>query len=220
MFFEQVLGYDRLEEITREHQVKDKYVDVALKIDGRVRILVEAKAAATELRDRHIEQAKSYGAESNIRWVLLTNGVAWSLYHLTFDDGLDYERVFAVDLSKDEIETAAESLSLLHRQSVRRDCHEDFWQRKAALDAESIARALYTDTTLRVIRRQIRKREGISVDEEDLASAIHALFSTEAREKIGPVKIRRRRTARKEKLAVIAAPVSSNVVPAPAAAKA
>jgi hypothetical protein len=58
---------------------------------------------------------------------------------------------------------------------------------------------LYTDSVLRLIRREIRKRAGILVDEEDLAAAFHALFSPEAREKIGPVKIRRRRTPRAEK---------------------
>jgi len=73
--FEEVLGYDAMTEITREKQVKDKYVDIAIKIDGAVRLLVEAKAAGTTLRDRHIEQAERYAAEGNIRWVLLTNGV-------------------------------------------------------------------------------------------------------------------------------------------------
>lgn len=53
--------------------LKDKYVDLAVKIDGTVKFLIEAKSAGTELRDRHIEQAERYAAENNIRWVLLTN---------------------------------------------------------------------------------------------------------------------------------------------------
>jgi len=199
IFFEEVLGYDPLSEITREKQVKDKYVDLALKVDETIRLLVEAKSAATPLRDRHIEQAKAYAAEANIRWVVLTNGVIWSLYHLEFDEGLEYVRVFSVDLSADPVEKVAEHLALLHRQSIRRGEHEDFWKRHAALDAQSLGRVLYTDSVLRLIRREIRKRAGILVDEEDLAAAFHALFSPEAREKIGPVKIRRRRTPRAEK---------------------
>ena len=31
MFFEEVLGYDPLTEITREKQIKDKYVDISIK---------------------------------------------------------------------------------------------------------------------------------------------------------------------------------------------
>lgn len=90
MVFADVLGYDRLEEITPEAQVRDKYVDIAIKLDGAVKFLVEAKAAGVDLRNRHIEQAKGYAAEANIRWVVLTNGVIWSLYHLTFEEGIDY----------------------------------------------------------------------------------------------------------------------------------
>jgi hypothetical protein len=60
-FFEEVLGYDGLQDISREAQLKNKYVDICLKIDGRVRLLVEVKAADQQLRDRHIEQAQSVG---------------------------------------------------------------------------------------------------------------------------------------------------------------
>jgi hypothetical protein len=197
--FEEVLGYDAMTEITREKQVRDKFVDIAIKIDGAVRLLVEAKAGGTTLRDRHIEQAERYAAEANIRWVLLTNGVTWHLYHLSFEDGIDYDRVFVVDLSSDTIEKASELLGLLHRQAIRKGEHEEFWQHHAALSAESIGKALFTEEVLRFIRREIRKREKMLVDEEDLANAIHTMFSPEARERIGPVRIRRRKTVKAAK---------------------
>lgn len=194
--FEEVLGYDAMTEITREKQVRDKYVDIAVKIDGAVRLLVEAKAAGTILRDRHIEQAERYAAEGNIRWVLLTNGMVWNLYHLSFEEGIEYERVFSVDFASDPTDRAAELLGLLHRQSIRSGDHERFWQRRAALSPESIGKALFTEEVLRFIRREIRRREGILIDEEDLASAIHNMFAPEARERIGPLRIRRKKTSR------------------------
>jgi hypothetical protein len=52
---------------------------------------------------------------------------------------------------------------------------------------------------LGLIRREIRKREGILVDEEDLATAIHGMLSPEAREKMGPVKIRHHRSGKTTK---------------------
>ncbi|HUZ07020.1 MAG TPA: type I restriction enzyme HsdR N-terminal domain-containing protein, partial [Candidatus Paceibacterota bacterium] len=88
--FEDVLGYDALSEITREMEIKSKYVDLTIKIESVIKFLVEAKSAATVLRDRHIEQGERYAAEGNIQWVLLTNGVMWNLYHLTFDEGIEY----------------------------------------------------------------------------------------------------------------------------------
>ncbi len=197
--FEDVLGYNIIEDLSREQQINEKYVDFAVKVDGVTRFLIEAKAAGIALRDRHIEQAQRYASEGNIRWVLLTNGVVWNLYHLTFEEGIDYELVFSVDLSKDPIEKSAEHLTMLHKQSIRKGEHEDFWQRRIALNPESIAKVLFTEEMLRTIRRQIRKQQGMQIDEEDLAHAMHEMFSMEARERIGPLRIRRRRKAKAKK---------------------
>ncbi len=200
---EGVLGYDCIGEITREMQVKDKYVDLAIKIEGTVKFLIEAKSAGTELRDRHIDQAQHYAAENNIHWVLLTNGIVWNLYHLTFDEGIEYARAFTVDVTTDP-DQAAECIGLLHRNSVRKNGLEEFWAQRVALSPESIGRALFHEDTLRLLRRAIRKKEGLGVDEEDLAKAIHDMMSVEAREIIGPLKIRRTRAPRQaRKTAVV-----------------
>jgi len=194
--FEDALGYDPMEEISREKEIKGKYVDLAIKTEATIRFLVEIKAAGVTLRDRHIEQAERYAAEGNIRWVLLTNGVVWHLYHLSFEEGIEYERAFVVDFSKDPIDKAAKFLGLLHRKSIRKGELEEFWQHRIALSPESVGKALFTYEVLRFIRREIRKWEGILIDEEDLAKAIHDMFSTEARERIGPLRIRRKRKAK------------------------
>jgi len=215
--FEDVLGYCAMTELTCEKQVKDKYVDLAVKIDGVIRFLVEAKAAGVILRDRHIEQAERYAAEGNIRWVLLTNGVQWNLYHLSFEEGIEYERVFAVDLETDPSDKAAEQLGLLHRQAIRGGDLDKIWEVQKALSPESIGKALFTEEALRFIRREIRKREGLLIDQEDLGAALHAMFSPEARERIGPLKIRRKRPVRPSKSS--ATPSAPAIVADAAAAK-
>jgi predicted type IV restriction endonuclease len=205
-FLEDVLGYDAMSEITREKQVKDRYVDLAIKIDGTVRFLIEAKSAGTILRDRHIEQAEHYAAQDNIRWVLLTNGVVWNLYHLTFEEGIESTRVFSVDLSSGDVtDDHSNCLSLLHRQSVRKDALEEHWRHKVALHPASLGKSLFNEDVLRMIRRDIRKREGLQVDEEDLVIALHELFSSETREQMGPPRVRRRRKAKKAEPAITAA---------------
>ncbi len=198
-FFEDVLGYDSLEDISREANLKSKFVDVCLKVDGATRVLVEAKAAGQALRERHIEQAQRYASENNFQWVLLSNGVDWHLYHLTFDDGIEYVRAFNVSLDgEDALELAAENLSLLHKQSVRRGELEEFWERHSALSAESIGRALFSEGALNLIRREIRRDTGLLIDPEDLGHAIHKLLSQDARELLGPMRIRRRRRPAKK----------------------
>jgi hypothetical protein len=79
---------------------------------------------------------------------------------------------------------------------VRKGELDAFWDERVALSPASIGRALFTDSTLRLIRREIRRREKILINEEDLAAAIHHMFSTEARERIGPLKIRRSRKSK------------------------
>jgi len=52
----------------------------------------------------------------------------------------------------------------------------------------------------------IRKREGIQIDEDDLVAALHNLFSADAREQMGPPRIRRRRKpGKKSEPAVVSA---------------
>lgn len=199
-FFEEVLGYDGLQDISREAEMKHKYIDVCLKIDGRVRLLVEAKAAGQQLRDRHIEQAQAYASQNNYRWVLLTNGVDWHLYHLTFEEGIEYERAFVVSLAAQEtFEEAAAKLGYLHKKSVAKGALETFWETTAALGPSSIGKALFQDTVLMLLRREIRRDTGLLIDREDLAKAVHEMFSTEAREQIGPLRIRRRRKSTRTK---------------------
>jgi predicted type IV restriction endonuclease len=209
-FFEQVLGYDAMSEITRERQIKDKYCDLAIKLDGVVKMLIEAKSAATELRDRHIEQAERYAANDNVRWVLLTNGVAWNLYHLTFEEGIESERVFTVDLATDITDKDAACLALLHRQAIRKGEHEEHWRHRLALHPASLAKALFREDILKAVRRDIRKREGLLVEEDDLVTALYGLFASNVREEMGgPPRVRRRRVQRSRDKGVAETPAAA-----------
>lgn len=191
--FEDVLGYEP-EEITRETSMKHKYVDLCLKINGTIRLLVEAKAANVQLRDRHIDQAQSYASRNNFQWVVLTNGVEWHLYHLTFDEGIEYERAFIASLASDEgVEDAVKKLALLHKQSVRKDELEKFWERATALCAGSIGKALFTEGILRSLRRELRRTCKVLIDPEDLAKGLYDMLSQEAQIEIGPARIRKKR---------------------------
>jgi hypothetical protein len=120
---------------------------------------------------------------------------SWNLYHLTFEEGIEYARAFSVDITTD-LERCAECIGLLHRTSVRKNGLEDFWAHRVALGPASIGRAMFHENTLRLMRREIRRKEGLAVDEEDLAKALHDMLSVEAREVIGPMKIRRQRATR------------------------
>jgi hypothetical protein len=212
-FFEDVLEFDPIEDISREANLKNKFVDLCLKVDGKVRLLVEAKAASVHLRDRHIEQAQAYASHNNYPWVLLTNGVEWNLYHLSFGDGIEYQLAFSVSLAAESgLESAAEKLGLLHKVSIRKGRLEEFWETATALSAGSVGKSLFTEPVLMVLRRQVRKDSGILVDHEELAEKLHQMLTVDAREEIGPMRIRRKRRAAGQQ---VASPVSSRPAKGP-----
>jgi predicted type IV restriction endonuclease len=191
--FEDVLGWDGMSEISRESPLKNKYVDIVLKKDGVIKLLVEAKAAGEKLRDRYVEQAELYASENNYHWVVLTNGVVWNLYHLTFDEGINYEKAFSVDLADEaQFDANAERLALLHSQAFKKEELEAFWVRNVAMNAACLGKILFDEKVLSLIRREIHRSKEVLIDIEDLATALHDLLSVEAREKIGPPKIRHR----------------------------
>ena len=188
--FEDVFGYDAFKEVTREAQLRDKYVDLMLKIDNVPRLLIEVKAPGVALRDRQIEQAQNYASRNNYQWVLLTNGIEWNLYHLTFSEGIEYERALHIDLSEDDLAKCAASLDVLHRKSLGKGGLDDFWACQVALSPASISKAIFREDVLNAIRRNVKKETGRTMDIEDLAESIRKMFSQETRELIGPVKIR------------------------------
>lgn len=210
-FFEEVLGYDVFSEISREHVVKERNVDYAIKLNGKVRFFIEVKQAGISLKERHIEQAENYAANSGVPWVLLTSGCFWQMYHLTFDEGIQSDLIWAVDLLSDDIKLSAEKLSLLHKKSISKGELDDYYEKVKTLSPRSIVQSIFHESTLKVIRACLKKSTGVRVDEQELAENIKKLISEESWKEIGEIKIIRKRRAAKAK--VPADPVVSPVQP-------
>ncbi len=202
-FFEDVLGYDIFEEISKEHMIKDRYVDYAIKLDGRIEYLVEVKQGGIKLREQHIEQASNYAANSGVEWVVLTNGRFWLLYHLTFDEGIQSDLVWSVDVLEDNLKVTAPKIALLHKKSVSKGELDDYLVKMETLSPKSIIEGIFQEDTLKLIAKHLRQVSGVRVDEQDLADNIKKMLSKEAWEEIGDVKIKRkRRTIRPRKTTV------------------
>lgn len=186
-FFEDVLGYDSLKgEISKEVAVRDRYCDIALKIEGAIRILVEAKSAGQlALSEKHIEQAENYASRSGLQWVLLTNGVLWRLYHVTFaeGEGINHDLAFEVNLLE-EIEKDAKALwsriGLLHRVAVKKGELETYWQHRKALSPTAVVKVLLREDVLKYIRRELRREAGLMPELKDVFAAVRDALSKEA----------------------------------------
>jgi hypothetical protein len=206
-FFEELLAYDSLKgEISKELAIKDRYCDIALKIDGTVRIIVECKAASLRgLVEKHIEQAANYASRAGIRWVVLTNGIDWKLYHLTFSeaDGIAHDVAFEANLPDDaesDPDALWAKLSLLSRDAVKDDRLELYWSQKKALGPAAVVRTLFTQDVLTTIRRELNRSAPARLELQDVFNAIRDVLSKEALLEAGDIgitKSRKRRHRRK-----------------------
>jgi predicted type IV restriction endonuclease len=204
-FFEEVFGYDSLKgEISKELSIKDRYCDLALKIDGAVRVLVEVKAAGQKsLAEKHIEQAENYASRAGIVWVLLTNGIEWQLYHLTFNEGegIVHELAFQANLLDDmekDAEQLWQKLEILTRASVKKSALEDFWAQKKILSPASVVRVLFHEDVLRLVRRALRKDADAMLEIDDVFRAVRDVISKAALAEAGDLGIVKRRKRRKK----------------------
>ena len=178
--FEDVLGYDIFTEISKEHIIKDRMVDYAIKLGGKVEFLLEVKGAGVKLREKHIEQASNYAANSGIPWVVLTSGGYWQLYHLTFDEGIQSDLMWSIDILEEDIKETAPKIALLHKKSILKGELEDYYAKVETLSPKSIVQAIFQEDTLKIIRRHLKKMSGIRVDDEDLVTYIKKMISKEA----------------------------------------
>ena len=61
--------------------IDGKFVDYALKLNGKPVLLVEAKAVDGQIDDvKSITQVVGYAANNGIVWCILTNGIKWRVY--------------------------------------------------------------------------------------------------------------------------------------------
>ena len=93
----EVFGFDKYEQITSELQIKRTFCDLAIKIDGKVCLLIECKAVGVDLKEDHVSQATSYAANYGIDYVALTNGLSWSVYRVLFEKPVEIVPVCSFD---------------------------------------------------------------------------------------------------------------------------
>lgn len=154
-----LFGYDKYSEITSEHAIKGTYCDLAVRLDGKVRLLIEVKAIGLELKDSFVKQAVDYAANQGVDWVVLTNGEVWRCYKLAFVKPIEAELVFEINISKldPRSENDLGMLFTLSKEGWGKSALGDYHEQCQALSRFVIAALIQTDAVVDVIRREIRK---------------------------------------------------------------
>lgn len=172
---EEVFGFDKYTEITREYAIQGTYCDLAIKTAKKVEYLIEVKAIGIGLKDTHLRQAVSYAAQEGIRWVVLTNGVSWQIHRVTVDNRVESTKLVQFDFTaltprkKDD----QEMLFLLCKRGVQKDLIDEFYEYRQSVNRYTIGAVLLTEPVVNVIRRELRKiKDGLKVSNEEIEELI------------------------------------------------
>jgi hypothetical protein len=173
-----LFGYDKYSDITSELAIRGTHCDLAVKLDGKLTVLIEVKAIGIELKDNHIKQAVDYACNQGCEWVALTNGQHWQVYQVSFGKPIDADIVLDLNLltlnpRKDE---EVEPLALLSREAWQKSSLEEFAIQKQALSRFTIAAVLLAEPVLQMIRREVRR---ISTDVKVDLDAIEKVLTQE-----------------------------------------
>jgi hypothetical protein len=166
----EILGYDKYQEVTTELSVRSTFCDLAIKVHGRLQYLIEVKSIGTELKENHLRQAIEYGSREGIEWVLLTNGHLWQAHRIRFEQPIDHDLVFEIDLLSTESTPSdlLEKLYLVSREAGSVSVIDLYWQSKEATSRYVLAHVVLSDGVLQAIRRQVRslfKETKVTTDE-------------------------------------------------------
>ena len=170
-----VFGFDKYTELTSEQQIRGTFCDLAVKIEGKIRYLIEVKAAGVTLNDGHLRQAVNYAANQGIEWVVLTNSIIWKLYRIKFSQPIDTEEIVVFDLPALNLkcEDDQRKLFLFSREGLGSDAMNLFHQHAAILNPYTVSQIITQEPSLSCIRRELRKLfPEIKVSNDDLATML------------------------------------------------
>lgn len=170
-----VLGYDKYAELTSELAIKGTYCDLAIKLDGKLRLLIEAKAIGLELKDAHIKQAVDYAANQGIEWVVLTNALQWRIYAVTFGQPIGHELVEEFDFSllNPKLDGDLESAYLFTKEALTRDALEEYQMQRQAMSRFFLGAMVLSEPVLSVIRRELRRMSpDVRIEIDEIRTAL------------------------------------------------
>ena len=172
---ERVFGMDKYTDITREYAIKGTYVDLAVKIEGRLEYLIEVKAIGLDLRGNHLHQAVTYASKEGVRWVVLTNGLDWQIHRVFVDQQVTSDEVVSFKFTELSVRKASdiESLFLLCKRGLAKDLMQDFFEKQQACNKFVIGALLRSEEVASVLRRTLRKMTpGIQVSTSEIMELI------------------------------------------------
>lgn len=172
-----VFGYDKFLEVTSEYAIRGTYCDLAIKLDSALQMLIEVKAIGLELKEQHVKQAVDYAANQGVDWVVLTNGVCWRVYRITFAKPIGQELVIDIDFCVANQKKAKdiEHLFLFCKEGWIKSVLGEYHTKKTALNRFLLGAMILSDPILQLLRRELRRLSpDVRIETEEIAAVLTA----------------------------------------------
>jgi predicted type IV restriction endonuclease len=170
-----LFGYDKYEDITREYAIKGQYCDLVVKIDNTLKFLIEVKAIGITLQDKHYQQALDYGANNGTEWIVLTNGIIWKVYKVKFEKPIHTDFICEFNLLEMKIKNTndVEKLFVLCKEGIRKNAIEEFSIHKMLVNKYYISAILSSESVIDSIRKELRKiNPSIKPEDDEIISIL------------------------------------------------
>jgi len=170
-----VFGFDKYTEVTSEQAIHGTYCDLAVKLDGKLRYLIEVKAIGMNLKENHLRQAVNYGANQGIPWVVLTNGIEWEIFKIRFERPISCELVCSfnfIELNPRK-QDDHEKVFLLCKEGIATAAIEEFHTHVQSVNRFVIGAIIITEPVLNAVRRELRRTSpGLKVAIDEIEQII------------------------------------------------
>jgi predicted type IV restriction endonuclease len=170
-----LFGYDKYEDVTREYAIKGQYCDLAVKIDGSLKFLIEVKAIGITLQDKHYQQALDYGANNGTEWIVLTNGYIWKVYRVRFEKPIhtDFICEFNILEMKLKNQNDIDKLFVLCKEGIKRNAIEEFSVHKMLVNRYFISNILISEPVIDAVKKELKKiNPAIKPEDDEILSII------------------------------------------------
>lgn len=181
----EVLGYQELEDIKTEYQIRGEYADYVIQLKRKKWFVIEVKSIQLDLNAKHLRQSLSYAANEGIDWIILTNGKEIQCYRVQFTKPIQVALYFSIDLSDlKALKSTIKQLWLITKRSILINEIEGAYKQHVALSPVSMARHLYSEEVARYLRRCLKKEVGVNFNMDEILGALANTISTDVNEKL------------------------------------
>ena len=171
-----VLGYIKIDDFTTEKMIGGRYADYVIRLNKRIRFVVEAKSIQYDLNESHLRQARNYASEEGVDWVILANGRQIELHRVIIEKAVRSQKVFAFDLTDlTVLKPAAKQLVYLTKKSVLKNEIDIYWKKFDALSSDNMKKALLSDDVVGAMKRRIKRSSGITFSSDEIKRAIRGV---------------------------------------------